>query len=208
MGEADEAQRNADWLALQRVFIGAQGATRREDAKLQRAEKLASIGTQAVFPAGFYVSGFEGAEDRRGRFVTVAVTDEDFVFLDGEVEPEPMRELGRVPRADVSVEIRPARPDARITPAGFMVECELSLRSGRDSRLVTLAFGSEEGAREVESRLLNRTPARELASGPIVVPARMGRSMDLSGAPPGSSAGEPQPPIREDRRRWWPGRSL
>ncbi len=168
MAEPNEAQRNADWLALQRVFIGAQGASRRDDAKLQRLEKLAAIGSRATFPAGFYVTGFEEAEDRRGRFVTLSVTDEDFVFLDGEVEPEPMRELGRVARVGARVEIRPARPDARVTPSGFMVECELSLRSGEDETEVVLAFGSEEGAREVESRLLNRAPPRErvLEPGP------------------------------------------
>jgi len=83
-----------------RRMVGAsRRADRRDDLRRDRALKLRELGTTISFPSGIYVGGFEGAEDQRRSWVTVAVAPDEFVVLDGDLWPDPRREFGRIPRS-------------------------------------------------------------------------------------------------------------
>jgi hypothetical protein len=77
----------------------------------------------------------------------------------------------------------------------FDVSCRLLLSWGDGEGSVMLAFGSEEGAREAESRFLNRVPLPEQAIEPMTVQEwTMGRDLP----PPAPNAEGIVGPIRQD----------
>ena len=72
-----------------------------EEARNLRVRRLSQIGSLEVFPAGIAVL----PETEAGPTLTevvVAVTNDDFVLLDADVEADPDGELGRIGRAEVA----------------------------------------------------------------------------------------------------------
>jgi hypothetical protein len=72
-----------------------------EEARNPRVRKLSRIGSLEVFPAGIAVL----PETEAGptlRQVVVAVTNDDFVLLDADVERDPEGEFGRIGRGEIA----------------------------------------------------------------------------------------------------------
>jgi len=71
-----------------------------EEARNLRVRKLSQIGSLEVFPAGIAVL----PETEAGPTLSevVAVTNDDFVLLDADVEADPDGEFGRIGRAEVA----------------------------------------------------------------------------------------------------------
>jgi hypothetical protein len=83
--------------------LGASGhaIAANEEARNLRIRKLSQIGSLEVFPAGIAVlPGSEGGPTLSQ--VVVAVTNDDFVLLDADVERDPDGEVGRIGRAEVA----------------------------------------------------------------------------------------------------------
>jgi len=82
--------------------LGASGhaIAANEEARNLRVRKLSQIGSLEVFPAGIAVL----PETEAGPTLSevVAVTNDDFVLLDADVEADPDGEFGRIGRAEVA----------------------------------------------------------------------------------------------------------
>jgi len=72
-----------------------------EEARNLRVRKLSQIGSLEVFPAGIAVLPETEAGPTLSE-VVVAVTNDDFVLLDADVEADPDGEFGRIGRAEVA----------------------------------------------------------------------------------------------------------
>lgn len=79
-----------------------QSIVRIEEANEARIRKLTSIGSGEVFPAGFVIMQAPGGTYRIRYDVIVAVTKDDFVVLNVDVQHDPDGEIGRIRKADVT----------------------------------------------------------------------------------------------------------
>jgi hypothetical protein len=75
---------------------------RLEEAKEARIRKLTSIGSGEVFPAGFVIMQAPRGTHRIRYDVIVAVTKDDLVVLNADVQRDPDGEIGRIHKADVA----------------------------------------------------------------------------------------------------------
>ena len=73
-----------------------------EEANEARIQKLTSIGSGEVFPAGFVILQQPGSSHRIKKDVIVAVTKDDLVVLNADVRRDPDGEIGRIHKADVT----------------------------------------------------------------------------------------------------------
>lgn len=94
---------HADFIDRQDAFVDDQWKmVRIEEANGARIRKLTSIGSGEVFAAGFVIMQAPGGTYRIRYDVIVAVTKDDFVVLNADVQRDPDGEIGRISRADVT----------------------------------------------------------------------------------------------------------
>ena len=72
-----------------------------EEANEARNRKLTAIGSGELFPAGFVILQEQGSSHRIRHNVTVAVTKDDLVVLNADIQRDPDGEIGRIHKADV-----------------------------------------------------------------------------------------------------------
>jgi hypothetical protein len=73
-----------------------------EDAQAARNRKLTSIGSGEVFLAGSVILQEPGSTHRIKKDVIVAVTTDDLVVLNADVQRDPDGEIGRIHKAEVT----------------------------------------------------------------------------------------------------------
>ena len=99
----DEVLSMADVTDPMDAFIDEQRRiVRTEEAQDARNDKLASIGSGEIFPAGFVILQQAGSSHRIKFNVIVAVTKDDLVVLNADIRRDRDGEIGRIRKADVT----------------------------------------------------------------------------------------------------------
>lgn len=166
-GERQRARMNA---AVNQMVLEA---NRRDLDEAKRGRYLDQLGVRGHVAFGFYVDGFGGAEV--GSLCNAAVIPSSVIFFDADETAEPNAELGRAPRAGLTLEADAWRStvlaqdfaDAPWTIRSMQGPGAVDLRGRVVARWpggeATFAFATPEGAREALDAV-----RRHLAGSPPV----------------------------------------